>query len=274
MPGVRAGVSHRAPPRVRGLLRPAPRWNTTMTGSARASAGRRSPRDRATCGATWSLLPIEEEPRVGLYSGFTPLIRARRLGEALGVDEIYLKDDSVNHPTFSYKDRVVSVAISKAIEFGYETGIVRIHREPCQLGVGPRGQRRAQLLRLHSRGARGREDRRLRHLRPAHGGHQGDLRRREPPVQRDRRQVPVGLRQREPQALLLRGSQDPRLPRSPSSSAGSCRATSSWAPPAEPSFPSWARRSRSFGRLGWWTRTSGAASTRLRRRAAPPSSTP
>ena len=67
------------------------------------------------------LLPIEGEPRVGLYSGFTPLIRAHRRGKVLGVDELYLKDDSVNHPTFSYKDRVVSVAISKAIEFGYET---------------------------------------------------------------------------------------------------------------------------------------------------------
>lgn len=67
------------------------------------------------------LLPIDGEPRVGLYSGFTPLIRARRLGEALGVAELYLKDDSVNHPTFSYKDRVVSVAISKAVEFGYGT---------------------------------------------------------------------------------------------------------------------------------------------------------
>lgn len=67
------------------------------------------------------LLPIEREATVGLYSGYTPLIRANRLGEALGVKELYLKDDSVNHPTFSYKDRVVSVAISKAIEFGYST---------------------------------------------------------------------------------------------------------------------------------------------------------
>jgi threonine synthase len=67
------------------------------------------------------LLPIRQEPRVGLYSGFTPLVRANRLAEALGVKELYLKDDSVNHPTFSYKDRVVSVAISKAIEFGYDT---------------------------------------------------------------------------------------------------------------------------------------------------------
>jgi threonine synthase len=67
------------------------------------------------------LLPIRGEPQAGLYSGFTPLIRAHRLGKALGVKELYVKDDSVNHPTFSYKDRVVSVAISKAIEFGYDT---------------------------------------------------------------------------------------------------------------------------------------------------------
>jgi threonine synthase len=67
------------------------------------------------------LLPIDGEPRVGLYSGFTPLVRAHRLGEVLGVKELYIKDDSVNHPTFSYKDRVVSVAISKAIEFGFDT---------------------------------------------------------------------------------------------------------------------------------------------------------
>jgi threonine synthase len=67
------------------------------------------------------LLPIDGEPLVGLHSGFTPLVRAERLAAALGVQELYVKDDSVNHPTFSYKDRVVSVAISKAIEFGFDT---------------------------------------------------------------------------------------------------------------------------------------------------------
>jgi threonine synthase len=67
------------------------------------------------------LLPIDGEPQVGLYSGFTPLVRAHRLGAVLGVKELYIKDDSVNHPTFSYKDRVVSVAISKALEFGFDT---------------------------------------------------------------------------------------------------------------------------------------------------------
>src|ERR687884_2156014 len=67
------------------------------------------------------LLPVNGEPRVGLHSGFTPLVKADRLAAYLGVKELYIKDDSVNHPTFSYKDRVVSVAISKAVEFGFDT---------------------------------------------------------------------------------------------------------------------------------------------------------
>ena len=67
------------------------------------------------------LLPIEGEPQIGLHSGFTPLVRADRLASVFGVKELWIKDDSVNHPTFSYKDRVVSVAISKAIEFGFDT---------------------------------------------------------------------------------------------------------------------------------------------------------
>ena len=67
------------------------------------------------------LLPIEGEPTVGLHSGFTPLVRADRLARALGVRELWVKDESVNHPTFSYKDRVVSVSISKAVEFGFDT---------------------------------------------------------------------------------------------------------------------------------------------------------
>jgi threonine synthase len=67
------------------------------------------------------LLPIEGEPHIGLHSGFTPLVRADRLAAVFGVKDLWVKDDSVNHPTFSYKDRVVSVAISKAIELGFDT---------------------------------------------------------------------------------------------------------------------------------------------------------
>ncbi len=67
------------------------------------------------------LLPIAGEPRVGFRSGFTPLVKADRLAAELGVRELYLKDDSANYPTFSYKDRVVSVALTKAMEFGFDT---------------------------------------------------------------------------------------------------------------------------------------------------------
>lgn len=67
------------------------------------------------------LLPIEGEPRTGLHSGFTPLVKADRLAARLGVRELYVKDDSVNHPTCSYKDRVVSVAATRAVELGFTT---------------------------------------------------------------------------------------------------------------------------------------------------------
>jgi threonine synthase len=67
------------------------------------------------------LLPIDGEPTVGLHVGCTPLIRADRLAKALGVSELYIKNDAVNHPSLSFKDRVVAVALSKAVEFGFET---------------------------------------------------------------------------------------------------------------------------------------------------------
>jgi threonine synthase len=66
-------------------------------------------------------LPIDEDPKVGLNTGYTPLVRAKNLGKALGIKNLYIKNDSVNHPTFSFKDRVVAVAVSKALEFGFDT---------------------------------------------------------------------------------------------------------------------------------------------------------
>jgi threonine synthase len=66
------------------------------------------------------LLPIVGEPRTGFDSGFTPLVRCGRLADRLGVSELYIKDDSVNHPTLSYKDRVVSVAATRAVELGFK----------------------------------------------------------------------------------------------------------------------------------------------------------
>ncbi|MFZ5864145.1 MAG: threonine synthase [Nitrospirota bacterium] len=67
------------------------------------------------------LLPVEREATVGLHGGMTPMIRAHRLGQALGLDELYLKNDTVNHPTLSFKDRVVAVALTRAREFGFDT---------------------------------------------------------------------------------------------------------------------------------------------------------
>ena len=67
------------------------------------------------------LLPIEGDPTVGLFSGYTPFFRAPRLAEALGVQELYIKDDSVSHPTLSFKDRVVAIALTRAKELGFDT---------------------------------------------------------------------------------------------------------------------------------------------------------
>ncbi|MGH9397433.1 MAG: threonine synthase [Terriglobia bacterium] len=67
------------------------------------------------------LLPVVGDPAVGLQTGFTPLLRTPRLARALGAREVYVKNDAVNHPTLSFKDRVVAVALSKAREFGFET---------------------------------------------------------------------------------------------------------------------------------------------------------
>jgi len=66
------------------------------------------------------LLPIEAEPVVGMATGGTPLVRADRLGRKLGLDNLYLKNDSVSFPTLSFKDRVTSMAVNKAIEFKLE----------------------------------------------------------------------------------------------------------------------------------------------------------
>src|SRR6476646_2093234 len=66
------------------------------------------------------LLPIESEPKIGHATGGTPLIRADRLGRVLGIENLYVKNNSVCFPTLSFKDRVTSVAINKAVEFKLE----------------------------------------------------------------------------------------------------------------------------------------------------------
>ena len=66
------------------------------------------------------LLPADAENAVDLNAGFTPLVKAKNLARYLGLEELYLKNDTVN-PSFSFKDRVVAVASTKALEFGFDT---------------------------------------------------------------------------------------------------------------------------------------------------------
>ncbi|MGI8946098.1 MAG: threonine synthase [Thermoleophilaceae bacterium] len=64
-------------------------------------------------------LPFEQRPRTALAAGVTPLVRADRLAARLGLGEVWVKNDAAN-PTHSFKDRVVTVALAKARELGYE----------------------------------------------------------------------------------------------------------------------------------------------------------
>ena len=66
------------------------------------------------------LLPLDTDYQIDLQPGFTPLIKAKNLGDFLGLDNLWIKNDSVN-PTFSFKDRVVSIASNKALEFELTT---------------------------------------------------------------------------------------------------------------------------------------------------------
>ena len=65
-------------------------------------------------------LPLERKPSRALHTGFTPLVRADRLAERLGLREVWVKNETAN-PTHSFKDRVVSVALARALELGFET---------------------------------------------------------------------------------------------------------------------------------------------------------
>jgi threonine synthase len=67
------------------------------------------------------LLPLDGEATVGRGTGFTPLLPAPRLGQRLGIRDLWIKYDAACHPTLSFKDRLVAVALSKAREFGMST---------------------------------------------------------------------------------------------------------------------------------------------------------
>ena len=157
------------------------------------------------------LLPIVGEPRTGFHSGFTPLVRCTRLAERLGVSELYIKDDSVNHPTLSYKDRVVSVAATRAVELGLKvlacasTGNLAnsVAAHAARLGIEccvfiPDNLEAGKLLGSAIFGPTILADRR-------------QLRRCEPAVHAGGGSVRLGLREHQPALVLRGGSEDLRL---------------------------------------------------------------
>lgn len=91
-------------------------------GSIASSMSRESIKEGpATIWRYVDLLPVDPQtPRIDIGAGLTPLLKASRLGEALGIDNLYIKNDTAN-PTHSFKDRVVSVALTVAREMGFDT---------------------------------------------------------------------------------------------------------------------------------------------------------
>ena len=66
-------------------------------------------------------LPVESETPIDVGTGMTPLLKANRLARRLGLQSLYIKNDAVNMPTLSFKDRVVSIALTRAQELGFTT---------------------------------------------------------------------------------------------------------------------------------------------------------
>src|SRR6202142_1204613 len=81
------------------------------------------PRIQAGPHSLWrygDFLPVQTAPLGVLQAGWTPLLRADRLAAELGLGEVWIKNDAAN-PTHSFKDRVVSIALARARELGFET---------------------------------------------------------------------------------------------------------------------------------------------------------
>ena len=103
------------------LSRPAGGGLRPAFGAAASSPATPSRAARPASGVTPALLPVPEGFQPDLPVGFTPLVRASRLGKRIGAASLYVKNDAVCFPTLSFKDRVVAVALANAQKFGFET---------------------------------------------------------------------------------------------------------------------------------------------------------
>ena len=146
VPGVRDGVRARGAVRLRALLRPA-RGRLRRTDVADVDELRR--RIQGGPQNIWryaDFLPLEGAAAArrapGLPAGCTPLIRADRLAERLGLREVWVKNDAAN-PTHSFKDRVVVGRRCPRPELGFDVARLRLDRQPRQLRRRPRRRARA-----------------------------------------------------------------------------------------------------------------------------------
>ena len=171
--------------RLRALLRPArgrlPRARRATPPSSSAA----SRRARTRSGATPTSCRSRAPPRSALPTGWTPLVRADRLAERLGLGELWVKNETAN-PTHSFKDRVVSVALARAQELGFDDDRLRLDRQPRQRRRRARRRRRPGVLRPHPGRPRAGEDPRHRRLRHQRRRRPRQLRRRQPALHRDR----------------------------------------------------------------------------------------
>src|ERR1041384_1695895 len=167
-------------------------------------------------------LPFDGDPVWSLDTGFTPLVEAPALARRFGVGRVWVKNDTVSHPSLSFKDRVVAAAINAAAAFGLDTigcastgnlaNAVAAHapppRQPPDRGPAPRPRRRAHGLYLHPRGAGNGQDRGDERIRLPAGARARDVRRRQPAVRTGGGPLRLGNRERQPARLLWRGLED------------------------------------------------------------------
>ena len=214
---VREPVPAGGPVRLRALLRPARSGLRKPPRATSASCGARSRAARRTSGATPTSCPSPGtarpvrpalEPRRP-PPGCTPLMRADRLAAELGLRELWVKNDAAN-PTHSFKDRVVSVAVARARELGFDT-IACASTGNLANPSRRTPPRWARVLRVHPRRPRGAEDPRDRGLRDEPRRRAGQLRRSQPPVHRTVRRTRLGVREHQHAPVLRRGLQDARL---------------------------------------------------------------
>ena len=225
--------------------------------------GARSRPARRGSGATRTSCPSTGRPGRSLEPGLTPLIRADRLADRLGLEELWIKNDAAN-PTHSFKDRVVAVALAKARELGFETvacastgnlaNAVAAHAAAAGLDSYVFVPADLEEQKLLATGVYG--------TQPGRGARH--LRRRQPPVHGAVRDAALGVRQRQPEALLLAGLEDPRLRDRRAARLGRSRTGSSGRSPRGPCSRSSRKGIQRVDRPRAWSRASCRPSTARR----------